>query len=174
MRLSPFGLHPPPPFEPPVHQTRHTTLHRQSFQPPPPPQNERGAPRARLPPTVARRAQHPNQCPGHRSRCFTPKHSLLQPRLHHPCRLGGPHVGRRAASPLPFRGSLARGQAMGERGGQLGESRGNFARCARCANVLPLEPLLPTWLWDAEATIRTKSSWVPLPWASFTVTDRVP
>ena len=44
-------------------------------------------------------ARHPNQCSGHLSQCFTPKHhSLLQPRLSDPCCLGGPCVGGVATS----------------------------------------------------------------------------
>ena len=30
--------------------------------------------------TFARRARHPNQCSGHASQCFTPKHDSLEPR----------------------------------------------------------------------------------------------
>ena len=41
--------------------------------------------------TFARRAPHPNPCSGRPSQRCTPKHhSLLQPRLPNPCRLGGP------------------------------------------------------------------------------------
>ena len=87
----------------------------------------------------ARRARHPNQCSGHLSQCFTPKHtSLLQPRLPHPCGLGGPRVGGMATSPLPSRGSPTRGQKMGKRGANRGKIRGNFAWRARRANVLSL------------------------------------
>ena len=68
---------------------------------------------------------HPDPCAGHLSHRLTPKHhSLLQPRLHSPCRLGGPRVGGLATSLLPSRGSPTQGQKMGKPGDKKWESRG--------------------------------------------------
>ena len=76
------------------------------------------------------RAQHSNQCSAHLSQCLTPKHhSLLQPRLPHPCRARGPRVGRMATSPLPSQGSPTQGQKMGNRGDNWGKIGEIFARC---------------------------------------------
>ena len=85
--------------------------------------------------TFARR--RPNQCSGHPSQCFTPKHhSLLQPRLPNPRRLGGPLVGRNCYSTPAFSGVPNTGTRNGEKGGQLGEDRGKLAQRARCADGL--------------------------------------
>ena len=77
--------------------------------------------------TVActRRARHPNQCSIHPNALPPKHHSLLQPRLPNPCRLGGPRVGGMAPLPLPSRGSPTRGQKMGKKGGNWGGNRGN-------------------------------------------------
>ena len=95
-----------------------------------------GSRRARIPGAHPARARHLSQCSSHLPQCFTPKHhSLLQPRLPNPCRLGSPRVGGMAASPRPSRGSPTRGQKWDKRGtkGKIGKP---FARCARRAHVL--------------------------------------
>ena len=85
-------------------------------------------PRGYVCPVRTRRARHPNPWSGHPSQCLTPKHhSLLQPRLPDPCRLGGPRVGGMATSPLPSRGSPDMGTKNGKKWGQL-ENRGKFCR----------------------------------------------
>ena len=67
--------------------------------------------------TFARHARHPNECSGHPSQRFTPKrHSLLQPRLPNPCRLGGPRGGGMATSPPDFSGVPNTGTKKGGKG----------------------------------------------------------
>ena len=86
-----------------------------------------------------------NQCSGHPSRCFTPKHhSLLQPpRLHQatqPLPSRGPPCGRHGYVTPAFSGVPNTGTKNGKKGGQRGEIEGNLARHARRASVLSLPP----------------------------------
>ena len=68
--------------------------------------------RVRLPGARPMCTQHPNQCSGHLSQCFTPKHqSLLQPKLP-----WGPTCGRNGYTTPAIWGSRTRGQKMGKGG----------------------------------------------------------
>ena len=92
--------------------------------------------RVRLPGAHLAHAQHPNQCSGHPSQCFTPKHhSLLQPRRPDRCGLRGPRVGGKATSPLPSRGPQHGVKKWGK-GGPPGKIGGNFAWHTQRSNVL--------------------------------------
>ena len=84
--------------------------------------------------------QHPDPCSSHLSQRFAPKHhSLLQPRLPNPSRLGCPGVGNGYITPA-FSGVPNTGTKNGEKGGQLG---GNSAKLcpARPAHA----PAAPPW-----------------------------
>jgi|Transcript_68884 hypothetical protein len=94
----------------------------------------------------ARRAPHPNQCPGDPSQCFGPQHpSLLQPRLPHPRRLGGPNEQAEWLHRPCLRGGPKHGDKKMERktGDNL-ENRGRALPGALLSSLMPRRGLLET------------------------------